>query len=265
MTPEATLTVSVEAAHRRQGDGARLWDLRSDAERRSGMPSGAEAVAVDPASDDALRALAGPDDSLLLICASGLRSLRAAERLRAIGYRRVASVEGGVAAWRAAGLPLDVEPLWPDAPVDAAERYDRHLRLDGVGASGQARLARSRVLLIGAGGLGSPIALYLAAAGVGHLRLVDDDVVDRSNLQRQVLHRDADVGRAKVDSARERLLALNPSIDVDVRRERLSASTVDALVEGIDVVVDGSDNFPARYLANAACVRHGLPLVHGAV
>jgi len=255
----------VHEAHRRQREGARLWDLRTDAERARGMPSGAEAVAVEAATDDALRRRAGLDDALLLICAAGVRSRRAAERLRAIGYRDVASVEGGVTAWQAAGLPLDVEPLWPGAPVDAAERYDRHLRLEGLGIEGQARLARSRVLLIGAGGLGSPVALYLAAAGIGHLRIADDDLVDRSNLQRQVLHADAAVGRPKADSARERLLALNPGIEVDVRRERLSATNVEALVDGVDVVVDGSDNFPTRYLANAACVRHRLPLVHGAV
>lgn len=265
MSPHGPTTATVHEALRRQREGARLWDLRSDAERASGVPSGAEAVVVDAATDDALHQRAGLDDALLLICAAGVRSRRAAERLRAIGYRDVASVEGGVAAWRAAGLPIDVVPPWPDAPPDAGERYARHLRLDGVGVAGQARLARSRVLLIGAGGLGSPVALYLAAAGVGHLRIADDDLVDRSNLQRQVLHDDAAVGRPKADSARERLMALNPGIDVDVRCERLAATNVEALVDGVDVVVDGSDNFPTRYLANAACVRHGLPLVYGAV
>src|SRR5690606_6070320 len=145
--------------------------------------------------------------------------------------------------------------------ADFLERYSRHLRLPQVGMEGQRRLERSRVLLVGAGGLGSPAAFYLAAAGVGHLRLVDDDVVERSNLQRQILHTEASIGAPKVDSARERLAALNPRVQVDTVAERVTSANVDALLDGMD----GSDNFPLRYLLNDACVKLAKPLVYGAV
>lgn len=146
-----------------------------------------------------------------------------------------------------------------------AERFDRHLRLAGVGLEGQKKLMQAHVLVLGAGGLGSPAAFYLAAAGVGHLRLVDDDVVERSNLQRQILHTDAAVGTFKVDSARERLLALNPTVEVEALRERCNAASIERLLHGVDVVIDGTDNFATRYLVNAACVQQGVPLVYGAV
>ena len=145
------------------------------------------------------------------------------------------------------------------------ERYGRHLSVPEVGEEGQARLLESRVLLIGAGGLGSPAAYYLAAAGVGTLGLVDDDVVDRSNLQRQILHTDARVGKLKVDSARETLLALNPSLTIEAHPTRLTADNVEGLFDGYDVIVDGTDNFPTRYLINDACVKLRLPNVHASV
>lgn len=153
----------------------------------------------------------------------------------------------------------------PDADPDFLERYSRHLRLPDVGLAGQRRLEASTVLLLGAGGLGSPAAFYLAAAGVGRLRLVDDDVVDRSNLQRQILHTEAGIGTPKVVSAAAALSALNPRTRVEPIRERASAENVERLLEGVDVVVDGADNFPARYLLNDACVHLRKPLVYGAV
>jgi molybdopterin/thiamine biosynthesis adenylyltransferase len=134
-----------------------------------------------------------------------------------------------------------------------------------VGVEGQKTLLASRVLVLGAGGLGAPASFYLAAAGVGHLRIADDDVVDRSNLHRQILHTDASVGEPKVLSARTRLLALNPSLDVEAVQARVTSANIDALLEGVDVVLDGSDNFPLRYLLNDACLQHGIPLVYGAV
>lgn len=149
-------------------------------------------------------------------------------------------------------------------PMTSA-RYARHLLLPEVGVAGQARLGAARVVVIGAGGLGSPVLLYLAAAGVGRIDVVDDDVVDLSNLQRQVLHSTADLGRAKVDSARDRALGLNPEVEVVTHRVHLDASTVEELVRGADVVVDGSDNFATRYLVNDACVLAGIPLVWGAI
>ena len=164
-------------------------------------------------------------------------------------------------AWRGAGLPVG-----PGAgDDDFLERYSRHLRLPQVGVEGQRRLEAAKVLVVGAGGLGSPSAFYLAAAGVGTLVLVDDDVVDRSNLQRQILHTEAGIGTPKVESAARALAALNPRTRIDARRERLVAGNVEALLSDVDVVLDGADNFPVRYLLSDACVRLGKPLVHGAV
>jgi sulfur-carrier protein adenylyltransferase/sulfurtransferase len=173
----------------------------------------------------------------------------------------VASVAGGTEAWAAAGLPM----LRPDLDQDFAERYSRHLRLPEVGLEGQRRLEAARVLLLGAGGLGSPAAFYLAAAGVGSLRLVDDDLVERSNLQRQVLHTEARIGSPKVESAAATLSALNPRTRIEAVRERADSANVERLLDGVDVVIDGADNFPARYLLNDACVKLGKPLIYGAV
>lgn len=263
-TPGDVPEVDAHEAARRVAAGACLVDVREPSEVALGGPAGALNL---PLSELEKAPNVLPDDGrpLLLICAVGQRSRYAATLLQAAGRRGLANIRGGFVAWRAAGLPEATTAPWPGAPADAAERYDRHLRLPGVGPEGQRRLAGSRVLLLGAGGLGSPVALYLAAAGVGHLRLVDDDRVERSNLQRQILHTDASIGQPKVDSARERLHALNPSITVEARSERLGAANVETLLAGMDVVVDGSDNFAARYLLNQACVRQGLPLVHGAV
>jgi molybdopterin/thiamine biosynthesis adenylyltransferase len=152
-----------------------------------------------------------------------------------------------------------------DVDADFADRYSRHLRLPEVGLDGQKQLEAARVLLIGAGGLGSPAAFYLAAAGAGTLRLVDDDVVERSNLQRQILHADARIGMPKVDSASATLAALNPRTRIEAVAERITSANVERLLDGVDVVIDGADNFAARYLLNDACVHLGIPLVYGAV
>jgi len=181
--------------------------------------------------------------------------------LRARGYRNVASVVGGTVAWADAGLPMDA----PQLDEDFSERYSRHLRLPEVGLAGQKRLEAATVLVVGAGGLGSPAAYYLAAAGIGTLRIADDDVVDRSNLQRQILHTDARIGTPKVDSARVALSALNPRTRIETVAERVTSANVERLLDGVDVVVDGADNFAARYLLNDACVKLGKPLVYGAV
>src|SRR6185295_1658325 len=145
------------------------------------------------------------------------------------------------------------------------ERYSRHLKLPEVGEPGQRRLAAARIVLIGAGGLGSPAAFYLAAAGIGTLVLADDDVVDRSNLQRQILHTDARIGMPKTESARASLLALNPRTKIEALAERVTSANVDRLLAGAALVIDGADNFAARYLLNDACVTHAKPLVYGAV
>lgn len=241
--------------------GAVLVDVRDEHERALGMADGARGVARLQLEESPESQLPDPDAEIMLICQSGRRSQLAAEALRERGYRNLASVAGGTTAWQAAGLPM----LRPQLDEDFSERYSRHLRLPEVGLDGQRKLEAARVLLVGAGGLGSPAAFYLAAAGIGTLRLADDDIVDRSNLQRQILHTDARVGVAKVDSAAVMLSALNPRTTIEAVAERVTSENVERLLDGFDVVIDGADNFPARYLLNDACAKLGKPLVYGAV
>lgn len=254
--------IEPRAAWQRVREGALLIDVREESEWGQGRPAGSVAA---PRSriDAALAELAlAADSDILLICAGGVRSRLVAELMRERGHTRLASVTGGFTRWRADGLPLlDGDGL----DAQDSERYDRHLRLPEVGLAGQRRLLASKVLMVGAGGLGSPAALYLAAAGVGTLTLVDDDRVERSNLQRQVLHGDDDVGRAKVLSAAKRLHALNPTVQVHAVAERLGLDNARDLLAGHDLVIDGADNFATRYLVNAACIDLGIPWVYGAV
>jgi molybdopterin/thiamine biosynthesis adenylyltransferase/rhodanese-related sulfurtransferase len=259
-TPE----ISPAQARERQRQGATLIDVRQAHERLGGHAAGSLGVALAELQAQPSRYVVDRGTEVLLICQSGARSILAAESLRAAGYANVASVAGGTSRWTDDGLPVETPPVDPD-DADFLDRYSRHLLLPEVGEEGQRRLEASRVLILGAGGLGSPVALYLAAAGVGHLRLVDDDVVERSNLQRQVVHADARIGGSKVESARIALAALNPRTRIEAINERASAANVERLLEGVDVVVDGADNFPARYLLNDACVKLAKPLVYGAV
>jgi len=241
--------------------GACLVDVREAHERELGMADGALGIDRGSLVEVAPHRFPDPDAEIILICQGGTRSRLAAEALAAQGYRRLASVAGGTSAWEAAALPM----TRADVDADFADRYSRHLRLPEVGLAGQRRLQESRVLLVGAGGLGSPAAFYLAAAGVGTLRLVDDDVVDRSNLQRQVLHTDARIGVSKVESAAVTLGALNPRTHLEAMHERVTSANVERILDAVDVVIDGADNFPVRYLLNDACVKLGKPLVYGAV
>ena len=242
--------------------GAVLVDVRREDERLLGMADCAIGVVREELESAPDTHLPDHDAEILLICQGGRRSMMAAQALQGRGYTRLCSVAGGTVAWEAAGLPMVRGGGIDD---DFADRYSRHLRLPEVGVEGQRRLARAQVLMVGAGGLGAPAAYYLAAAGVGTLRIADDDVVERSNLQRQVLHREATIGVAKVESAAAALQALNPRVQVDARFERITSANVEAMLEGVDVVLDGADNFPARYLLNDACVKLGVPLVYGAV
>ena len=253
--------LSPNDAHARQRAGALLVDVRAAHERALGMADHALGIVREDLQADSATYLPDLDAEILLICQRGARSLQVAEILIARGYRNLSSVEGGTDAWDAAGLPMQRA----DVDADFSERYSRHLRLPDVGLQGQKTLEASRVLLVGAGGLGSPAAYYLAAAGIGMLRIADDDVVDRSNLPRQILHTDARIGTPKVESAAIALSALNPRTTVEAIRERITSDNVERLLDGIDVVVDGADNFPARYLLNDACVKLGKPLVYGAV
>ena len=199
---------------------------------------------------------------VVVYCAGGVRSAFAAKTLQELGYASVLSMAGGFGKWKDEGR------AWSTPVALSAEqrnRYQRHILLPEVGVAGQAKLLQSKVLLLGAGGLGSPAALYLAAAGVGTLGIVDMDEVDASNLQRQILHNVDRVGERKVDSAKKTLTMLNPDIDVVTYDTRLAASNIVDIISGYDVIVDGADNFPSRYLLNDASVKLGIPVVHGSI
>jgi molybdopterin/thiamine biosynthesis adenylyltransferase/rhodanese-related sulfurtransferase len=257
----AIAVISPADALRRLGAGAVLVDVREAHERAGGFATGALGIARAELEADPAASLPAIDAEILLICQSGGRSMKAAQALEAAGYTNLASVDGGTTRWIAEDLPL----TRPAVDGDFYDRYSRHLRLPEVGEAGQRKLEAARVALVGAGGLGSPAAYYLAAAGIGTLVLADDDVVDRSNLQRQILHTDARIGMAKVESAGIALSALNPRVQVEPFRERITAANVERLIADADVVIDGADNFPVRYLLNDACVKLGKPLVYGAV
>lgn len=258
---ESVEEIDVQEAARRLAGGATLLDVREADEHLAGFPLGALRL---PRSALELRieSCAAPADELLLMCAGGQRSLLAAADLHQLGYTRVASVRGGYSAWQAAGLPQD-RPAQLDPQL--RQRYARQLILPELGEAGQARLRAAHVLIVGAGGLGCPSSLYLAAAGVGHLSLIDGDRVELSNLHRQVLHGSGSVGRLKVESARERLLAIDPGLQVDAIAERLDARRVRELVAAHDIIIDGSDNFDTRYLLNAECFAQDKPLIYAAV
>jgi len=241
--------------------GAVLVDVRVAAERVTGRAVGAHLLDRDDLERSIETIAPDPATLLLLLCNRGVSSLVVADRLRSLGYRDVRSVAGGLERWRREGLPMAEAP---DDGLDR-ERYARHLAMPDIGEAGHRRLLESRVAIGGAGGLGSPAAFYLAAAGVGELTLIDADVVDRSNLQRQILHVDAATGSPKVESARERLAALNPSVRVTTVSLRLDRTNVEDVLAGQNVVLDGSDNFETRYLVNDACVRLGIADVHGSV
>ncbi|MXY95450.1 MAG: molybdopterin-synthase adenylyltransferase MoeB [Caldilineaceae bacterium SB0670_bin_27] len=205
-----------------------------------------------------------PDRSqpVVIYCAGGVRSLLAARNVKEMGYTDVYSLNGGFGGWKNAGLPFKVPTVLTD---EQGIRYSRHTILSELGEEGQIKLLDSKVLMIGAGGLGSPAAIYLAAAGVGQLGIIDFDEVDVSNLQRQVLHGVSDVGRPKVESARDRIAEINPDVTVVGYREPITSHNAFEIMQGYDVVINGSDNFPTRYLVNDACQMLGIPLVDASI
>ncbi len=245
-----------------RGERLALVDVREADEFRQGYIPGAVHVPRGFLEMQIEDAVADRSAEVVLYCAGGRRSLLAARTLADLGYSRVVSMEGGFTGWTQAGHPVERPRALSDREL---ARYARHLAIPEVGEKGQARLLDSRVLLIGAGGLGCPAAYYLAAAGVGTLGIVDSDVVEESNLQRQILHTTDRVGSPKVESARKTLLAFNPATRIVEMRERITSANVDRILEGYDLVVDGSDNFPTRYLLNDACVKHRKACVHGSV
>jgi len=239
----------------------RLIDVRESEEFAAGKIPGAVSI---PRGFLELRIeeKAKRDEPLILYCAGGTRSALAAKTLREMGYENVASLAGGYNRWSDSGFPVE-KPFVLTA--EQKERYRRHLVIPEVGEEGQAKLLKSKVLLMGAGGLGSPAALYLAAAGVGTLGVVDMDVVDLSNLQRQVIHTQDRSGKPKTESARMTIQALNPDVKVIPFQERLTSQNVIRVLEGFDMVLDGGDNFPTRYLLNDACVVLNKPNIHGSI
>src|SRR5262245_12946246 len=250
------------ADERRHQPGAVLLDVREPDEYEQGAIPGAVHIARGNLESSIENRVPDKDTPLIVHCAGGVRSAFAAKSLEELGYTNVVSVAGGFNAWKDEGREWKIPPVLGPAQRN---RYQRHLLLPEVGVEGQLKLLDARVLLLGAGGLGSPAALYLAAAGVGTIGIIDMDVVDESNLQRQILHNLDRVGERKVDSAKKTLTSLNPDVDVVTFDVRLGADNVMEILAGFDVVVDGADNFPSRYLLNDASVKLGIPVVHGSI
>jgi molybdopterin/thiamine biosynthesis adenylyltransferase/rhodanese-related sulfurtransferase len=262
-TSSETSSVSLREAADLLAEDALFLDVREQGEWDLGHVPEAVHLPLGLLEDRVADELPDREREVVVYCAHGRRSLAALATLRALGYERSRHLTEGFEEWEKSGFPVVVpSTLEPDQ----RRRYSRHLLIPEIGEAGQRRLLESRVLLIGAGGLGSPASLYLAAAGVGTLGIVDDDVVDESNLQRQIAHSTRRLGDPKVESARDTLTGLNPDVKVKTFNERLSSENIDRiLAEGWDVIVDGADNFPTRYLVNDASVWHGIPVVHGSI
>jgi molybdopterin/thiamine biosynthesis adenylyltransferase/rhodanese-related sulfurtransferase len=242
--------------------GVTVLDVREPDEHAEGALIGALHIPRGHLEAQVEGRIVDKDAPVIVYCAGGVRSAFAARTLGELGYSNVVSMAGGFGKWKDEGrtwkAPASLTP-------EQTNRYKRHLLLPEVGVEGQAKLLDSKVLLLGAGGLGSPAALYLAAAGVGTLGIVDMDEVDASNLQRQILHNIDRVGDRKVDSAKKTLTLLNPDVNVVAYDTRLSAENIMDIISGYDVIVDGADNFPSRYLLNDASVKLGIPVVHGSI
>src|SRR5713101_6425196 len=245
-----------------KGEHPVVLDVREKEEVRQGYVPGALSLPRGFLEMRVEEAVPDKNTPIVAYCAGGTRSLLAGRILREMGYENVTSMSGGFNGWKNAGLPWTQDRQFTQ---EQATRYSRHFLLPEVGEKGQAKLLDAKVLCIGAGGLGSPAAFYLAAAGVGTLGIVDMDVVDLSNLQRQILHTNDRIGMPKTESARLTLQALNPDVKVLEFRERLSSENAFRIFEQFDIVVNGCDNFPTRYLANDACVMLKKPLVDGAI
>jgi molybdopterin/thiamine biosynthesis adenylyltransferase/rhodanese-related sulfurtransferase len=251
-----------EADGAREADGAVVLDVREPDEYEQGAIPGSVHIARGNLESQVEGRLLDKDAPVVIFCAGGTRSAFAAETLGQLGYSNVASVAGGFNRWKDEGRDWKVPSV---LSPEQRNRYQRHLLLPEVGVEGQQKLLGARVLLLGAGGLGSPAALYLAAAGVGTLGIIDMDVVDESNLQRQILHNMDRIGERKVDSAKKTLTAINPDVDVVTYDMRLDAGNVVDLLSQFDVVIDGADNFPSRYLLNDASLKTNTPVVHGSI
>jgi molybdopterin/thiamine biosynthesis adenylyltransferase/rhodanese-related sulfurtransferase len=249
--------------HELINDGVAIVDVRETEEFATGHLPGARHVPRGYLEQRIEGVVPDRAQRVVLYCASGNRSALAARTLtHELGYERVESMTGGITLWKDRGYEVALPQTFS---AEQRERYSRHLLIPEVGESGQRKLLEAKVLLLGAGGLGSPTALYLAAAGVGTLGIVDNDEVDLSNLQRQVIHTTDRIGVPKVDSAEEAIHAINPEVDVVKYKTRLDAENIVEIISGYDVVVDGADNFPTRYLLNDASVRLGIPVVSASI
>jgi molybdopterin/thiamine biosynthesis adenylyltransferase/rhodanese-related sulfurtransferase len=244
------------------GEPVTVIDVRDPDEFRDGHIEAASNISRGFLEFRIGAAVTDPKTPIVLYCQTGLRSMLAAKALHELGYEKVINLQGGYQKWAQSGLPTVKETA---LTTDQIQRYSRHFLLNQVGDKGQRKLLRSKALLIGAGGLGSPTALYLAAAGVGTLGLMDGDVVDITNLQRQVLHTTADVGKPKVESGTRTLKALNPDVNVIALPMRITVDNVMDVIKDYDLVIDGSDNFETRYLVNDACYLAGKTNVHGSI
>ncbi|MGQ4809978.1 Thiosulfate sulfurtransferase GlpE [Candidatus Entotheonellaceae bacterium PAL068K] len=252
-----------EVEERRQlGDDFVLLDVREKDEVRTGYIDGSIAVPRGFLEFQVAGKIPETNTEVVVYCAGGVRSLLAAKVMREMGYEHVSSMAGGITRWKDVGYPVVRDR---QISAEQTERYSRHFLLGQIGESGQSKLLDAKVLLVGAGGLGSPAGLYLAAAGVGTLGVVDADVVDLSNLQRQVLHANDRIGMPKTESAKLTLNALNPDVQVRAHNQRLTTDNVKDIFSAYDLIVDGCDNFPTRYLVNDAAVLMGKPVVHGSI
>jgi adenylyltransferase/sulfurtransferase len=259
--PELTVQ-QVNESLRNNGKSAVLLDVREKDEWREGHLEGAISLPRGFLEIKVENSVPDKDTPIIAYCAGGVRSLLAAKIMREMGYQNVASMAGGYSAWKNAGYKWVQDFQYtPEQLV----RYSRHFLLPEVGEEGQAKLLQAKVLMVGAGGLGSPSAYYLAAAGVGTIGIIDNDVVDVSNLQRQILHANDRVGMPKVESAKKTLEALNPDVKVIPYQAKLTSENIMEIIKDYDLVVDGCDNFPTRYLVNDACVLTGKPNVHGSI
>ncbi|MEA2232041.1 MAG: sulfur-carrier protein adenylyltransferase/sulfurtransferase [Solirubrobacteraceae bacterium] len=239
-----------------------LLDVRENEEVARGLIPGAKHISRGYLESRIEGAIPDRSQHVVVYCASGQRSALAAKTLEDLGYEHVESMTGGFTLWKDRGYDVEVPRV---LTPEQRERYSRHMLVPEIGAEGQQKLLDAKVLLLGAGGLGSPTALYLAAAGVGTIGIVDDDVVDLSNLQRQVIHTTGRIGDPKVDSAEHAMKELNPDVDVVKYQTRLDASNIVEIIKDYDIIVDGADNFPTRYLLNDASVRLKIPVVSASI
>lgn len=256
--------LSIQEVYQRLKKGEKMYllDVREKEELALGYLKNSIFIPRAQLPERAESLLPDKEGSIVVYCAAGVRSILAAKTLREMGYKHVASMREGIEGWKKAGYEVESDIGLTSLQLS---RYSRHILLKEVGAEGQLKLLNAKVLLVGAGGLGCPIGLYLAAAGVGTLGIIDDDRVDLTNLQRQILHRTSDVGRPKVESAKDAIARINPDVKVVTYGKRLTSENAMEIFEPYDLIVDGSDNFPTKYLVNDAAFFSGKPVVFGGV